>query len=106
MVQTYIKYKIIVAILLWIIGLFLVFYGFQFTRISTILLAFLIGVAFFTLVLGEAVLDYDSSGASMWIVFIAGLVVGLIYMNLTYNKFLIVKINIYSNRAASILDSH
>lgn len=54
-------------------------------------MAFLIGVSFFTLVIGEAALDYDSSGASMWIVFIAGLVVGLIYMNLTYNKFLIVK---------------
>ena len=106
MVQTYIKYKIIIAILLWLIGLFLVFYGFQFTRISTILLAFLIGVSFFTLIIGEAALDYDSSGASMWIVFIAGIIVGFIYMYLTYNKFLIVNIIIKPYRDVLILDSH
>lgn len=68
-------------------GLFLVSYGFQFTHLSSVLLAGLLGVSYFSVIIGEATLDFDSSSTSMWIVFFASVGVGVIYMNLTYSRF-------------------
>lgn len=76
-------------------GLFLVSYGFQFTHLSSVLLAGLLGVSYFSVIIGEATLDFDSSSTSMWIVFFASVGVGVIYMNLTYSRFYMVSLLSY-----------
>ncbi|CAD8199573.1 unnamed protein product [Paramecium pentaurelia] len=72
-----------------LLGIALMIFGFQFLRFTTVLLAFMIGTAIYTIVLGEAVLDQDSSNFAIIIIFCSGIGVGIIYANTTYVRYLL-----------------
>jgi hypothetical protein len=56
-------------------------------------MAAIMGFGFTTIVIGEAALDYDSSGAALSIVVGAGIIVGFIYLNASVTRFFFLLFN-------------
>ncbi|CAD8108782.1 unnamed protein product [Paramecium sonneborni] len=77
-----------------LLGIVLIIFGFQFLRLTTVFLAFMIGTAIYTIVLGEGVLDQDSSSFAIIIILCSGIGVGIIYANTTYVRYLLGVFNI------------
>ncbi|CAD8198589.1 unnamed protein product [Paramecium octaurelia] len=91
--QFFIDFKWMFSIVLWVIGIFFLLFGYQLAQLSSMILASIMGFGFTTIVIGEATLNSESSNAALCVVIGSGVLVAFIYFNASMQRFFFLLFN-------------